>query len=315
MAFSRENILLAVASFVIVFAARVALSPSIAAQKEVIFQAKIEYKGLPEGLTVVGEPATWEMKANGTGGDLDQLDYKSVTAAVDLSFATAGVRTHYVMLDRDPSRGRVKIEPRFTKLRLTIEKVETISKTVKVLPVGKTSSDFLFGEATSIPETVSISGAESIVDNVDVALVTLDLNLVRPGSTFMLPVEVLDSRGRPIRNLQINPQEVAINPAVAAAQVKRNVIVAPDWVGQPAFGYVIESFEVKPNQIEVRGESGLISRTATLATEPINLAGLKATTTVQVKVKVINGLETSDNTTVVVTIKVRPQSRRERGGN
>lgn len=305
--------MLAIASFVIVFGARVALSPSIASQKEVIFQAKIEYRGLPEGLTVVGEPSTWEMKANGVGADLDQLDYKAVTASVDLSFAKVGVRTHYVMLDRDPSRGRVKIEPRFTKLRLSIEKLETITKAVKVLPVGKTPSDFMYGEATSSPETVKISGAESIVTNIDVAQVTLDLNLVKPGATFMLPVEVLDSRGRPIRNLQISPQEVAVNPAVAAAPVKRNMIISPSWVGQPAFGFEVESFEVKPNQIEIRGESGLISRTASLPTEPISVAGLKGPTTIQSKVKVLDGFETSDSTDVVVTIKVRPIAKREKG--
>ena len=303
---TRENLLMLGASFLIAIGIRVALSPSISTIKEQRFDAKLEIRGLPDNLTVVDEPKTVEMKATGTAQYLDQLEKSSVIATVDLSNARLGKRK-YVITSSPPSRARVTVTPLFQTVSLDVQKLSSIEKAVEVEPSGQTLQDFAYDGATTIPEVVTIVGAESILARVKVVRVNLELQLVRPGKTFMLPVEILDEANHPVPYLKARPSEVMVSPAVAAAPSIKRVLVTPNWTGQPAFGYEVVSFEIKPSQIEVRGESGMISRIATFKTEPVSLAGLKESTKVKTKVRVPAGLKVTVSNEVQIVIKIAPQ--------
>lgn len=300
---TRESFLMLGASFLIAIGIRVALAPSLSTIKEQRFDAKLELKNLPENLIVVDEPLTVEMKATGTAQYLDQMEKSSVVASVDLTSARIG--KHRYIIDTAPlSRSRVTVTPRFSMVWLDVQKVSSSEKEVDVEPSGQTLSDFVYDGASILPQRVTLVGAESILSRVKTVRVNLELKLVRPGATFMLPVEILDDANHPVPFVKARPAEVLVSPAVAAAPSVKRVLVNPTWAGQPAFGYQVLAFEVKPNQIEVRGESGLVSGIATVETDPINLTNLKSNTTIRTRVKLPTGIKATTSNEVEVLVRI-----------
>lgn len=304
----RDSVLMLLASFLIAIGTRIALAPAIATTKEQIFDAKLEFRNLPEHLTVVGENLTIEMKAVGTGQQLDQLEKATVTGVVDLSFAKSGLRRYFVEVQA-PTRTRVSISPRFPRVWLDIQRVSSLRKEVVVEPSGQTVREFVYEGASILPDRVTLVGPESSLPKVKVAKVSLELNQVRPGSTVLLPVEVVDETNRRVPYVYAQPGEVSVSPVVVAAPAVKRVLISPVFEGQPAFGHRVLSVEVKPTQLEVRGESALISRVSTIETESIKLDGARKDAVFRCKVKLPPGLRATDSDEVVVTVKVGPGGR------
>jgi YbbR domain-containing protein len=306
--FSRENVLMVVASVLIALGVRIAIAPSLLA-KESLFYAKIEYRGLPEDLTVVDDPQTWQIRATGAAHDIDQVDTDSVVAVVDLSMAKSGRRNYFVGVSPE-SKSRVNFAPRVPKIPLDIQKVSHSIQPVKVEASGQTPRDFVYDGAAVLPEKVKIIGAETVLPHVKVARVNLDLDQVRPGMSSTLRVEVLDDLNRPMRDVRCEPTEVTVSPAVVAAATKKRLLISPDWSGEPAYGYKVVSYEMHPSQIEVRGESADISSLATVETFPVNIQGIKSDTTVKTRVHLPAGIVSTepDAVTVIVRVAKRPKS-------
>lgn len=306
--FRRENLLLILASLLIALGTRLALAPSIATVKEQIFDAKLEFRNLPEYLTVLGENLTVEMKATGTAQYLDQLEKSTVRAVVDLSRAKPGVRPYVIEVEA-PTRSRVKVEPRFARVPLDIQRVSSVRRTIDIEPSGLTAREYIYGGATVLPESVTIIGPESYLPKVKSARVNLDLNQVRPGTTVSLPIEVIDESNRRVPFVHTQPAEVSVSPVVASAPTSKRVLVTPVFVGQPSFGYRIASYQVQPNQVEVKGESEVVSGIVTAETESIDLAGIQANRVIQVKLKLPARLTAVNADVVTVTIQVEPVKR------
>ena len=197
---------------------------------------------------------------------------------------------------------------------MNLQKLTSEVVSVTVEPSGQPPREFVVDGASSLPEKVTIIGAESFLPKVKKARVSLDLDQVRPGAKFMLPVELLDADNQVVPYVHSDPAEVSVSPAVAAATTLKRLLVTPNWVGQPAFGYKVVSYEVRPSQIAVRGDSGTISRLATLDTEPVSIAGLKSDGTIRAKVKLPPGTKTTESSEVTVIVKVARRPGNEMSG-
>ncbi len=310
---TRENLLMLGASFLISVGLWLTVTPSVSENKEREIDVRLEIKGLPDTLTVVGEPLSVGVVATGSLEHLDQLDKSSVVANVDLSNAKTGTRRYLVNVPDSP-RSRLTFRPRYKYVLLDVEKLATLQQPVKVEPTGVIPHDFVFDGASTQPEKVTITGPATILPSVHLARVVLDLGQVRPGTSFLLPIEVLDESNRPVQYIHLQPSEVTVTAAVSAAPASRRYPVNPNWTGSPAFGYKVTSFLLNPPQISVRGDSATLSRLTALDTEPISLEGLKSDTEFDVKVNLPLGVQSTDTAQVHVVVKVSPQSTGERRG-
>lgn len=306
--FRRENIMLIVASLLIALGTRLALAPSIATVKEQLFDAPLEFRNLPEHLTVLGDNLTVEMKATGTAQYLDQLEKSTVRGVIDLSRARPGVR-RYVVEVEGPTRSRVTIEPRFARVTLDIQNLSSSLRKVDVEPIGQTAKEYIYGGASVLPNEITVIGPESSLPKVKSARVSLDLADVRPGATISLPIEIVDDSNRRVPFVRSQPAEVSVSPVVAAAPASKRILVTPTFLGQPAFGHRVTRYEVKPSQLEVKGESGAVSGVTTAETETINIAGLSTTRDYRVRAKLPLGLSPVSSDIVTVTVVVEPTRR------
>lgn len=308
MRIKRDNVLLAVAAFVIAVMLRLSLQPLFQPGRERELQVPLELLALPSNLAAVRPPATVKLLASGTADDLDNLDAKAIMASIDLSQARVGTAAYAVTVAA-PTTGRVSVQARPATIRLTIERVRTVERRIEVEPSGLPPTEYVFDGASVQPETVTVSGAESLLPRAVRARVILDLGQVRPSGTFVVPVEVLDSENRPVPGLRAEPSSVTVSPAVAAAPARRRLLVVPTWKGQPEFGYRVVRYDIRPSQLSVRGDSGALARVTSLETDPIDLTGLKANAERTVRVLLPDGLrvEGQPTVTVVITVGADPQ--------
>ncbi len=307
---SRDTFLLALASLVIALLLRLALSPVFVPDKEREFDARVELRNLGEDMMVVSPPVTLRLVAKGSADTLDSLDTAAVAASIDLEGAQPGVRSYPVTIV-GPQLGRVTVEPPQRSIRLDVQRVASVERAVELEPSGLLPSAYAFDGAAIQPETVTVVGPERRLGEVKRVRVILDLSDVRPGGTYLLPVEVLGEDKRPLPFVRAEPPRVTVTPAVAAAALTKRVVVSPAWQGQPDFGYRVEGYELRPNQVQVRGDSGVLAGFGTLDTEPIDLTGLRADRTFTVRLKLPPGVRLSGPNEVQVTVRVVASSTTE----
>lgn len=294
------------ASFIIAISIRIILAPDFAPGQERELDARLELQGLPQWLTVIGEPKNVRVVASGSHDSLDRLNSNSLVATVDLTSAKQG--ENYYAVKVPASSARVPIVPRAPTVKLRIEKVSTREEDVDIEASGNTPPDLVYDGASVVPHRVRIAGGASYLNLVKKIRVLIDLSQVRPGVSMMIPVEILDEANRPVPYVTAEPSEVSVSPAVAAAPAVKRVLISPSWVGQPAFGYKVDSFEVKPAQLGVKGDSAKLSRLVTIDTEPLNISGLKSDVTLLARAKLPDGIESGESLSVRVFVKIVPTS-------
>ena len=300
----RENFLIGIGSVVIALLLWLQVQPLFDPDKEREFQVPLETEGLPDQFMVTNAPEAVTLVASGTTSDLDRLNAQNVRAYIDLKRVEPGNNTLLVQVSA-PISSSINLRARTIRITINVEKIEETRQQVQFQTSGVPPEEYLFDGASILPEAVVVRGPASLVPRVKMARVLLDFSRIRPSGTYPLPIEILDEDGKPVPWMTAEPATVSVSPAVAPAPAARSVLITPTWIGQPAFGYEVTSYEIRPTQARLRGESQDLSSITTLATEPISLQGAKSDINATVRLRVPDGL-TPDVREVRVTVTIRP---------
>jgi YbbR domain-containing protein len=192
-------------------------------------------------------------------------------------------------------------------LWFTVAGEQTVERSLRV-PLELVNRDERLELVEPPPTAVDVrvrgrSGLVSQLDQGDV-MAMLDLATARPGRRFFHL-----SRGQVRAPFGVEVVEVA--PASISLRfertVARRVPVAPVTEGEPATGYLAAKARAEPPTVEVAGPESAVERVREVATEPVSLAGARATVRERV------ALGTPDATlrlvsaiTAVVTVPVAP---------
>ena len=298
----RENVLIAIGSLILSLLLWLQLQPLFDPDKEREFQVPLEIEGLPETLMVTNGPVAVTLVASGTTSDLDRLTAQSVRAYIDLRRVEPGNNTVLVQVSA-PITSNITLRARTVRLNINVERVEETRQQVQFETTGVPPAEYLFDGASILPESVVVRGPASLIPRVKMVRVLLDLSRIRPSGTYPLPVEILDETGKPVPWMTCEPVNVSVSPAVAPAPAARSVLITPTWTGQPSFGYEVVSYEIRPMQAKLKGESRDLSSITTIATEPISLEGATADLNLRVKLKVPEGVS-PDVREVRVVVKI-----------
>jgi len=133
----------------------------------------------------------------------------------------------------------------------------------------------LQGEAPSLVD-VRVRGASGALGRIGSGdlVAVLDLKTAREGRRLytMTPEQVRVPFG--VQVVQVMPPTIALSFEVVAS---RQVPVVPSLDGDPAPGYVLGSVTVDPPTVEVIGGKSAIARVTEAVTEPVSIAGARAT--------------------------------------
>lgn len=268
----------------------------VTAQVDPVMQREIpvavDFDNLPETLMPTRAPQTVTVIAEGPAKGLDQINAKDLVAVIDLASSRQGTYRYPVQL-RAPARGPVTFSLRRQTESISVAKVMRSERAVEVEERGLRPADLEYGGSTVQPERVSIIGPDTEVPLVQKVRAFLDLSRIKPGVSYQLDVEVLGAGNKPMPNVRAEPAKVTVLPAVGAAPSNSNFLIVPKWKGEPAFGFEVLRYQLKPNQVLLSGEVSVLAGIVRVETEPIDITGLKSSSWLEARIKVPPGAKSS----------------------
>jgi len=174
----------------------------------------------------------------------------SVRAVVDLTGLGSGTHTVNVQMQIDTRPVRIlSVTPQSFDLSLELQ--ATLALNINLVLTGNPAIGYQTGNAVLDPAEVVITGAESLVSQIDHIQATLDLTNTRQNINASIPLQVVDMNGAVINGLTILPEIVQISLPIIQQGGYRDLAVKVMTVGNAASGYSLTSVAAFPPIVTV----------------------------------------------------------------
>ena len=247
-------------------------------QTHQIEDAAVIVSGPAQGLTIMSElTKAVDVNVQATQDRIDNLDTSSVRAELDLTDLGAGVHQVPINVTLADQRAQLlSISPAF--VNVTIEPVLTINitPTVSIQDVASLPLGYVLDDISLSPETVSVRGPQSLVDQVVEARINLSLDGNRSGLQATLSPLLLDAQGDPVPNLTASPDEVLVTVSIRRSFFTRDIPVQARTVLETLEpGYEVTDVTVLPSSVTIAGSSSALEAAGDfLTTAPITLTNI-----------------------------------------
>ena len=158
------------------------------------------------------------------------------------------------------------------------------------------------------PVSVVVSGAQSQVERVSRARVSIDLNRIRESFDQSVKVEVLDDRGQVVNGVTVSPETVHVVIPVSQQGGYRDVAVKVTTLGRVASGYRLTDISVSPPVVTIYStDPDLVnSLPGVLETQPLDLQNAQDDIAMRLKLSLPSGISVIGEQTVFVQAGVSP---------
>ena len=231
----------------------------------------------------------------------------SVRAVVDLTGLGSGTHTVNVQVQIDTRPVRIiSVTPQ--TFSLSLEKQITRSLAVNLTLTGDPAIGYQVGTPVMNPAEVVITGAESIVSQVDRLQATLDLTDARQNIATSIPLQAVDVNGNSISGVTVLPENVQLSLSVIQQGGYRDLAVKVMTVGNPASGYSLTSVAAFPPIVTVYSANsdtvGLMP--GYVETSSLDLSGAKEDIEEQLAINLPPGVTLIGKQSVTVKVGIAP---------
>lgn len=204
-----------------------------------------------------------------------------------------------------------------SEVRLDVQEPKRRRLPVTVEATGQMDPErnLAYNGAITEPGIVYLTGPKSAVDQVKKVRVFLDLSAVQPHSFSMAPVEAVDEGDNVVSDVSVSPELVKVTPQVAPAATTRTVLVEQIFKGHPAMGYSVTNFVVEPNQVAIQGPIEVIGNLHSVPTQPINIEGVRTSTSYEIPLQLPPGVKTYSTRLVRVHVVIEPTPAQPSGSD
>lgn len=273
------------------------------------FPVKVEAIGQNTSLIMVSslpETISVNLRAPTSVWDTLDTDQTAVRAFIDLSGLEAGV--HNVSLQVQVNVKTVQITS-YTpqQMDVTLDNLATRSLPVSLIRRGEPAVGFQASEPVLSHSEVSITGPESIVNQVTQVRATLDISLAQENINRSLTLTPLDNQENALAGVSLYPSEITVTQAITQRYGYRNVVVKVAVNGQIAEGYRLTNISVSPPAVTVYSSDPDVinSLPGYVETMPVDLTGATNDLDVFQVLNLPQGVEVvGDQTTVFVQVSI-----------
>lgn len=271
-----------------------------------VFQAiPVEVRNLPADLTVRSEIQPVRVTVSAPRDIWQELRPAKFQASVDLSRVGPGLQEIPVTVQTVDTRARVEdITP--AKALIHLEPIRRKDVPTRTRFIGEVPAGYQVGQPKVTPETVTVTGPQSLVDQVvavvaEVSLVgaTASLNQVHKAIPF-------DGRGDRVDRVAISSENLLVELRIEQERAFKLVPLAPKLTGALSPGYQIVELRVDPSAITVEGDPKAIEPVNVLPTTPIELNGATGDVSANASVQLPDGVRLARAQPVVVRVFVSP---------
>lgn len=240
-------------------------------------------------------------------------DIKSsdIVATADLSKVSAFA--DYVDIDvKVVKEGRtltnIEVSPRTSAVKLKIENRETKEFTIHMSTTGQPANGYVVSETSVNPATVKITGASSVISQIDDAKVICDIGGTNSDLSKNVPIVLYDVDGNEYRDdkLEMSATEVEFTAKIGASkEVPVKIISA---TGQAAEGFMINSIKPQTETVLVTGKKEKLDELTEIVIpkEAINVDDINEDKTININISdyIGEGLKVIGNAMVPVFVDV-----------
>jgi YbbR domain-containing protein len=213
----------------------------------------IEFVGQDPGLIIRGQvPRQIQLTLRAPNSVWEKLtsEKDAVHALVDLSGVGAGTYSLDVQVQIQVRPVRIiSFSPK--QIDLILEALVTRSLPVQLSLTGTPAIGYQAGDKALDPAEVIVSGPESLVEQVAIVGVTLDLTDLRQNVDATLALQALDGQGALVSGLILNPDSVQISLSITQQGGYRDLAVKVVTIGRPASGYRLTNIAPIPPVVTV----------------------------------------------------------------
>ncbi|GIK08449.1 MAG: hypothetical protein JETCAE02_08130 [Anaerolineaceae bacterium] len=270
----------------------------------------IEIVGQDSGLVTVGNlPTQVEVTLRAPRSVWTRLDSqeKPIRAVVDLSGMSEGdhMARVQVQVTEQPAR-IVAVTPSNFTVRL--EPLVSRSLPIQLTLNGQPAIGYQAGTPILDPTEALVSGAKSLIDEVDRARVTVNLSGTRESVKQKLDVQIYNASNQPLTKLSVNPPSVLVNIPVAQQGGYRDVAVKVIVQGQVANGYLLTKLSVFPPIVTVYStDPKLVNELpGVVETQPLELRGASDDISTRLALELPSGVSVVGEQSVQVQVGIEP---------
>jgi YbbR domain-containing protein len=265
-----------------------------------------------ENLFVSGVPETINIEVEGPKNLVTQAKtLRDFHVYADLN--DLGIGDHQVDLKIEgiSDKLQVKLTPSFANVSIQ-EKVTEEFAVEPEFNEALLAEGFEVESITTDPKKVEVTGAKDVIEQITYVVATLDINKVVEGTISReARVQVLDSD---YNKLDVVIQPETVDVTVEVVNPSKEVSVAVTEKGELPEGLEIETITVEPKKVTVFGKQSVLSTLNELAAE-IDLSEINKDTTIEVPLKLPDGLNKTTPETVKVKIDLKEVEEKTVMGN
>ncbi|MBL8050679.1 MAG: hypothetical protein JNM46_05600 [Anaerolineales bacterium] len=230
-----------------------------------------------------------------------------VRVVLDLSGMSSGDHTLDLQIQVNARPVQiVSVSPQ--TISFTLEPLTKKTFDVDLSLVGEAAVGYQVGEAVMEPVQVSIAGAQSQVEKVMRARISVDLNGIRENFNQALKVEALDDDGQIVEGLTITPDSVSVLLPVTQQGGYRDVAVKINVIGRVASGYRLTDLSVFPPIVTIFSANPELvsSLPGVIETQPLDLQNAQDDINTRLSLILPEGVSVIGEQTVLVQAGVSP---------
>jgi YbbR domain-containing protein len=264
-------------------------------------------------VVLTGAPGTVEVAYRVANEDAERIDADSFVASVDLSaydmdraaepqvlpVSVESLVDGLQVVSADPSSVTVVLDRVDEKTIPVVVEYEPVPEGLDVdAPVLDVDEVVARGPASLLP-AVDHAAARVLIDSSGID-VNRDVTL-----------EAVDVEDQPVddANIELTPGTVFVQIDVRTVETDRTVPVRPQVSGTPAAGFALEALTVEPSTVTLRGLPDVLAEVASIATEPLDIAGAAENLSVEAALVLPESTRLADESiepVVTVTATITP---------
>ncbi len=266
--------------------------------------------GLDADMLIVGNvPTQVRVTLEAPSSVMDSMNAaeNAVQAWVDLAGLDPGTHDLRVQVQVNPAFRPVRQGPVIPELvEVTLEPLLTRSFPVKIDVTGEPAVGYQKGRLVTEPSSVTVSGAASLVSQIEQVGAALDISGVTETIERNVSLVAVDQQGEAVSGVNITPTETSVTQPIFLQGGYRNVIVRVETVGQPADGYKLTNITVSPlNVVVFSSDPQLVNDLpGYVETEPVDLSGAVDDIDTYVSIVVPEGVSMVGNQFVLVQVSI-----------
>lgn len=277
---------------------------------ETVISVPLETRALASDLVIEDKPATINVRVEGKKQVIETISSRDIRAVADLHNVFLGKNTVPIQVETPQNVDIISVEP--SQATIIIDEISDSQFPVTVSFTGRPASGYITLEPVLTPSQVIVAGPRNVLNKIERAYVTVNLNDVSDNILENLPVHVEDKLGNSLMEwVRVIPQTVEVFAPVVEDKPGKLVLVKPVLEGQPAPGYEIKRIIVEPEMVRVYGKMSILRDLKYLDTAGIDISDAQEDVQQQVQLRLPPGVTPSIFTPVQVFVDIGPEEAAE----